>query len=87
MTGFVLLGYRPFLDPLNLHDVWWLLLVPLSLGIAVVYKAVRMRTIEWRAYWGQVALMTGQIVVGMLALAAFAYLLVMVYVRFIAEWS
>lgn len=79
----VLLAWRPFLDPLPIHSVWFLFLIPLSFGIAVVYKAARMRTLE--RYWPSVIIMTIQIVVGMIALAAASYLFVMVYVRYIAE--
>lgn len=34
--------FRPFLDPIELHGLWWVLLFPLALGISVVYKAVRL---------------------------------------------
>lgn len=34
--------FRPFLDPIELHGLWWVLLIPLALGISVVYKAVRL---------------------------------------------
>jgi hypothetical protein len=39
----MLLAWRPFLDPLNLHEYWWAFLVPLALGVAFTYKAVRVR--------------------------------------------
>ena len=39
----MLLAWRPFLDPLDLHGYWWAFLFPLSLGIAFTYKAVRVR--------------------------------------------
>jgi len=77
------LAIRPFLDPLNVHDVWWLFLLPMALGISVVYKAVRLTTLE--RYWLQVFIMTAQIILGMLALAIASYLFVEVYVRFIAD--
>ena len=77
------LPYRPFIDPLDLRGWWWVLLFPMALGVAVVYKAVRLHTLE--RYWRQVGLMTLQIVLGMVMLAAGSYGLVLVYVRFIAE--
>jgi len=83
MSGAATLGWRPFLDPLNVHDTWWLFLIPLSLGISVVYRAARMRTLD--GYWRAVVMMTLQIVLGMVLLSAASYLFVMVYVRFIAE--
>lgn len=82
MTQFSL-AWRPFLDPLPIHSIWFLFLIPLSFGIAVVYKAARMRTLE--RYWPSVIIMTVQIVMGMIALAAASYLFIMVYVRYIAE--
>ncbi|HPO92019.1 MAG TPA: hypothetical protein PL072_00985 [Phycisphaerales bacterium] len=75
--------YRPFIDPLTIHDSWYWLLIPMALGIALVYKAVRLQTLE--KYWRQVAIMTTQIVIGMILLGAASYLIVVAYVRFIAE--
>lgn len=68
----LLLAWRPFLDPLNLHGVWWAFLVPLSLGISVAYKAVRVPNFE--GYWRQVALMTVQIILGMVVLWVVAFI-------------
>ena len=75
--------FRPFIDPLELHQWWWLLLIPMAFGVAVVYKAVRVKTMD--KYWQQVAIMTVQIVLGMVALAAASYWLVMHFAQFIAE--
>lgn len=81
--GSIVLGWRPFLDPLDVHETWYWFLIPLSFFIAVVYKAARVRSLE--KYWPGVMVMTVQIVLGMVALALATYLFVMVYVRFIAE--
>lgn len=35
------LAYRPFLDPLPVDRIWLVLLFPLLIAIAVVYKAVK----------------------------------------------
>lgn len=67
-------GYRPFLDPLPLHDVWWLTLIPLALGISVAYKAIRVS--DMSRYWRQVGLMTAQIIAGMIGLAAIVFIVV-----------
>jgi hypothetical protein len=32
---------RPFLQPMPVWDYWYLLLLPLCLGVAVVYKAIK----------------------------------------------
>lgn len=61
-----LLAYIPFLDPLDVfHDWWFLLVIPLSLGISIIYKAMRMASLD--GYWRQVAVMTTQIVLAMIA--------------------
>ncbi len=63
-----LLAYIPFLDPINaFHDWWYLLLLPLSFGISVIYKGMRMWHLE--RFWREVTVMTIQIVAGMIALA------------------
>lgn len=70
MLGFSLIhlaAYIPFWHPLPVHEWWYLLLLPLSLGIAMIYKAIRLPTLD--QYWRQVAVMTVQIVVAMIALA------------------
>ncbi len=69
------LAYRPFLDPITaLNRVWYLLLFPMALGIAVAYKAVRVH--DMKMYWRQVLTMTVQISLGMMALGAASYVLV-----------
>ena len=78
----LVLGLRPFLDPLPLHAWWWAFLVPLSVGIAVSYKAVRVPTLE--GYWRSVATMTAQIIVGMIVLGAAAYVLLGFVVPYLA---
>jgi hypothetical protein len=77
-----LLAWRPFIDPLNLASAWWILLVPLALGISITYKAVRVRTL--REYPGQVAAMTVQIIVAMILLGAASFLFIEYLVPFIA---
>ena len=70
-----LLAWTPFINPLNVFHTWWyLLLVPLSFGISVVDKAVRM--IDRGGFWREVAVMTVQIVLAMIALAIVIGLLV-----------
>ncbi len=64
--GMLTLAYRPFLDPLDLHDVWFWLLVPLAVLIAVAYKAVRVP--DMGQYWKQTALFSGQIILGVVGL-------------------
>jgi chorismate mutase len=71
------LAYIPFVQPLNaLQDWWYLLLVPLAFGIAVIYKALRLRHLEH--FWRHVAVMTAQIVLAMIGLAICLAVLVQV---------
>lgn len=65
---FSALAYIPFVHPLNVfHDWWYVLLLPLSFGISVIYKAVRLPTLDH--FWRSVFIMTVQIVLAMIALA------------------
>lgn len=77
------MGYRPFIDPITLHEHWFWLLIPMAIGVAMVYKAVRLRELD--RYWRAVAVMTAQIIVGMIVLGLASYLLIVVYVQFLAE--
>jgi nitric oxide reductase large subunit len=64
----MMLAWRPFLDPMDLHAYWWAFLVPLALLISVVYKAVR---VERMADWPRATIvMTAQIILSMILLGA-----------------
>lgn len=58
----------PFIDPLDAHRLWWVFLVPLALLISLAYKAVRQPTLDHIVR--EVALMTAQVLIGMIALGA-----------------
>jgi hypothetical protein len=61
-------AWTPFLEPMNaLQPVWYLLLLPLVFGIAVIYRAIREE--NYSVYWRSVAIMTGQVVFGIVAIA------------------
>lgn len=81
MTGALplILAWRPFLDPLDLHRVWFLLLAPLALGVALAYKAVRAR--DMNRYGREVGLMTFQIIGLMILLAAASFVIVELIAR------
>jgi len=68
-------GYRPFLDPLPVSGIWPLLLIPLAIGIAIAYKAVRVRSSK--DYVKGAAVMATQIVLVIVLLGIAAYLLIM----------
>jgi hypothetical protein len=75
----MMLSYIPFLDPLHFFQDWWyLLLIPLSFGISVIYKALRMPRL--RRFWREVALMTTQIVLAMVGLAILLIVVVQVLI-------
>ena len=62
------LAWTPFLEPMNaLQPAWYLLLLPLVFGIAVIYRAIREE--NYSVYWRSVAIMTGQVVLGIVAIA------------------
>ena len=62
------LAWIPFFEPMNsIQSVWYVLLIPMAFGIAVVYKALR--EITYATYWRCVLVMTAQIVCGIAAIA------------------
>lgn len=72
-----LLAWIPFIHPMNaLQDWWYLLVIPLALGISVIYKAMRMPRLD--EFWRQTTVMTLQIIIAMIALAVCLTLLVQV---------
>ncbi len=67
-------SYRPFLDPVDIRDSWFLLLIPMAFLISLAYKAVRCH--DMRRYWRAVMAMTLQVIFGMIALGAGFYVLI-----------
>lgn len=66
MPDLIALAYTPFIDPIDLHGVWFWLLLPLAILIAVAYKAVRVP--EMSKYVRQTALFSAQIIFGIIGL-------------------
>ena len=63
-----MLAWIPFLEPMNAMQSWWyLLLLPLVFGIAVIYRALREE--NYAKYWQTVLIMTGQVVLGIAGIA------------------
>ncbi len=74
-----MLAYLPFLEPMNALQEWWyLLLIPLSVGISMIYKALRLPRLDH--FWRQVLVMTTQIVLAMAVLAIVLGLLIRVVI-------
>ena len=72
-----LLAWIPLVEPLpgGIHG-WRAWVVPMVVGVSIVWKAIRVQTLE--RYWHEVLRMSGQLLVGMIALAAGLMLLVRV---------
>jgi hypothetical protein len=63
-----MLAWVPFLEPMNAMQSWWyVLLIPLVFGIAVIYRALREE--NYQRYWYSVLIMTGQVVFGIAGIA------------------
>ena len=74
-----MLAWIPVIEPMPGVERWWMLLVvPLSFGIALVYKALRMPKLDhvWRA----TGVMTVQILLGLFGLALALLVLVQIVV-------
>ncbi|MBX3317536.1 MAG: hypothetical protein KF902_11835 [Phycisphaeraceae bacterium] len=67
-------AYIPFVDPIDAHRWWFLLLIPMAFGVSVVYKAVRMRSLD--RYWRHVFGMSASIVLGIILMGAVIYVLI-----------
>jgi hypothetical protein len=67
----LILAWRPFLDPLELHQYWWAFLLPLALGVSFTYKAVRVANLSDLPR--QTFIMTAQVILGMILLGAAAF--------------
>ena len=67
----MLLAYRPFFDPLQLHEYWWAFLLPLALGVSFTYKAVRVNSLAELPR--QTIVMTAQVILGMVLLGAASF--------------
>ncbi len=77
LTGMT--AYIPFLDPINLfHDWWYLLLVPLAFGISVIYRALKLQSLDH--YWRAVIAMTAQIILALIGLGIGLVILVVLII-------
>ena len=74
-----MLAWTPFIQPAPAVDRWWwLLVIPMALGVALAYKATRSADVAQLPR--DVLRMTVQIVLAMVGIALFLYLLVIVLV-------
>jgi hypothetical protein len=75
-----LLAYRLFLDPLPLWETWqqYLLILPLCIAVAVVYKSMKCRTMS------RVPIEAAQIVLWIIGGFTAAAVALMVLVKFLS---
>ena len=74
-----LIAWIPFVQPMPSPGSWWpLFLIPLSIGISMVYKAVRLERLD--RYPREVLIMTGQIIGAMVILAVVLGIVVQVLI-------
>ena len=72
-------AWIPFIEPMQSLGSWWIaLLIPLSVGISMIYKAMRMERLD--GYARAVATMTAQLVLSMLLLAFALFLVVQILI-------
>ncbi len=71
------LALTPFIDALPLHDVWYLLIVPMTVFLAIGYKGVRCRNLA--RYPREVVVFIIQ-VLGSMALLAIAFTVLINYI-------
>ncbi len=77
-----LLAWTPFLEPLpGAQHWWWVLVLPMALGVALSYKAIR--TKDLARYPRDVASMTLQIVAAVVGIAVGLHLLVVVLLPYL----
>lgn len=70
-----LIAWIPLVEPIpGVIHWWWAWIVPMVLGISMIWKAIRLRNLD--RYWQEVFRMGGQVLVGMMALSAGLMLLV-----------
>ena len=66
-------AFEPFRQPLPVWDYWYLLLIPLCVGISIVYKSIKCR--EMKQVPREASVIFIMIMLGMTATAAGLYAL------------
>jgi hypothetical protein len=67
-----LLAWRPFVDPIDAHSWWFLLLLPIAFLVSLAWKAVRVDDIKRLSR--PVVVMTVQVILAMLGLGFAAFI-------------
>lgn len=79
MTSTSLAAWTPILEPMPIAGgQWWITILPLALGIALAYKAVRSPSLptSWWGYFRGVGILTAQILILILSLAVGLHIVV-----------
>jgi hypothetical protein len=72
-------AFEPFRQPLPVWDYWYLLLIPLCVGISIVYKSIKCR--EMKQVPREATVIFSMIVLGMVTAAVGLYALMRVLER------
>ncbi|MEO1009467.1 MAG: hypothetical protein AAFX79_12970 [Planctomycetota bacterium] len=79
------LAWRPFIDPIDAHSVWFLLLLPIALLVSLAWKAVRVH--DLRTLPRHVGVMSVLVVGGMIGLGVAAYVGIIWVLPILADLS
>ncbi|MEQ9094709.1 MAG: hypothetical protein RIE32_00435 [Phycisphaerales bacterium] len=79
------LGWRPFIDPIDAHAWWFLLLIPIALLVSLSWKSVRIDDIKRLPR--PVLVMTAQVILAMLGLGLAAFIGLVVVLPLLASIS
>lgn len=77
MITTLLSTYRPFIDPINAHSWWFLLLLPMAFFVSLAYKSVRVADLSHLLK--NTLVMSVQIILAMIGLG-FAFYMFVQYV-------
>lgn len=75
MNALPLMAWVPFIEPIRgIGNAWWLLSIPLIVGISIAYKSIRAASVE--RFWSQVAWFSVRVMLIMAALTVGLFVLV-----------
>lgn len=78
----LILAYRPFIDAIDIDRYWYFTLIPLALGVSLIFKAIRVQTFD--AFPRQVLTMAALIILGVMGLGLLTMLVVTVGMPMVA---
>lgn len=81
----LVLGWRPFIDPVDAHAWWFLLLLPIAFLVSLAWKSVRVDDVKKLPR--PVVVMTAQVILAMLGLGLAAFVGLVVVLPMLAGLS